>query len=114
MRWRTWSRRPDVTAGTSTCCVSRSTGRRASRFSAVHEPGATPIPDVLAPARLGPITLRNRILKSATLEGALAGALVTQDLIDFHTAVGRGGVGMTTVAYLAVSPEGRTERDQIY
>ena len=72
------------------------------------------VPDVLAPARLGPVALRNRIIKSATFEGVTPGALVSQRLIDFHTAVGSGGAGMTTVAYLAVAPEGRTERDQLY
>ncbi|MGY5309321.1 NADH:flavin oxidoreductase [Nocardia gipuzkoensis] len=71
-------------------------------------------PDPLAPASLGPVRLRNRIVKSATFEGVTTDALVTDALIDFHVAVGEGGVGMTTVAYLAVSPEGRTERDQIY
>jgi 2,4-dienoyl-CoA reductase-like NADH-dependent reductase (Old Yellow Enzyme family) len=71
-------------------------------------------PDVFAPARLGPITLRNRIIKSATFEGKTPGSLVSDGLIDFHLAVAEGGVGMTTVAYCAVSPEGRTEMDQIY
>lgn len=71
-------------------------------------------PDPFAPARLGPARLRNRIIKSATFEGLAPGGLVSRDLIDFHTTVGRGGVGMTTVAYLAVSPEGRTHADQIW
>ncbi|WP_459546465.1 NADH:flavin oxidoreductase [Nocardia sp. X0981] len=71
-------------------------------------------PDPLAPADLGPVRLRNRVIKSATFEGVTTGALVTDALIDFHVAVGAGGAGMTTVAYLAVSPEGRTERDQVY
>lgn len=71
-------------------------------------------PNPLSPASLGPITLRNRVIKSATFEGYTKGALVSDELINFHTAVARGGVGMTTVAYLAVAPEGRTERDQIY
>jgi 2,4-dienoyl-CoA reductase-like NADH-dependent reductase (Old Yellow Enzyme family) len=31
-------------------------------------------------------------------------------LIEYHRRVALGGVGMTTVAYLAVSPEGRTDR----
>lgn len=75
---------------------------------------AAPDIDPLAPARLGPITLRNRVIKSATFEGVTPGGLVSDRLIDFHTAVGAGGVGMTTVAYLAVAPEGRTERDQVY
>lgn len=71
-------------------------------------------PDPFAPAQLGPITLRNRVIKAATFEGATPDALVSERLIDFHTAVGRGGIGMTTVAYCAVAPEGRTERDQLY
>ncbi len=71
-------------------------------------------PDPFAPARLGPVTLPNRIVKSATFEGVTPDALVTDALIDFHRAQARGGVGMTTVAYLAVSPEGRTHRRQIW
>ena len=62
------------------------------------------------PGQLGPITLRNRIIKSATFEGATPRGQVTDELIDFHRAVAAGGVGMTTVAYLAVSPGGRTDR----
>ena len=38
---------------------------------------------------------------------------MTDELIDYHLAVARGGVGLTTVAYLAVAPEGRTHREQI-
>jgi 2,4-dienoyl-CoA reductase-like NADH-dependent reductase (Old Yellow Enzyme family) len=70
--------------------------------------------DAFAPARLGPVTLRNRTIKAATFEGAAPGGLVSQQLIDYHLAVAEGGVGMTTVAYLAVSPEGRTHADQIH
>jgi 2,4-dienoyl-CoA reductase-like NADH-dependent reductase (Old Yellow Enzyme family) len=71
-------------------------------------------PDVLAPATLGPITLRNRIIKSATFEGKTPNALVTDELIEFHRRPAAGGVGMTTVAYCAVAPEGRTERGQLW
>lgn len=72
------------------------------------------VPDVLAPARLGPLRLRNRVIKAATFEGATPEALVTQELIDYHLRSAAGGVGMTTVAYCAVSPEGRTERRQVW
>ncbi|WP_109509380.1 NADH:flavin oxidoreductase [Nocardioides speluncae] len=69
--------------------------------------------DVLAPAKLGPLTLRNRVIKAATYEGLSHRARVTQDLIDFHVGYAAGGVGMTTVAYCAVAREGRTDRHQI-
>ncbi|NEW48975.1 NADH:flavin oxidoreductase [Nocardia cyriacigeorgica] len=71
-------------------------------------------PDVLAPAKLGPITLRNRIIKSATFEGKTPHALVTDELIEFHRRPAVGGVGMSTVAYCAVAPEGRTEFGQLW
>lgn len=62
------------------------------------------------PVRLGPLTLRNRIIKAATFEGASPKGQVTDALVDYHVRVATGGVGMSTVAYLAVSPEGRTGR----
>jgi len=65
--------------------------------------------DVFSPAPLGPLTLRNRTIKAATFEARSPGGLVSRDLIDYHVAVAEGGVGMTTVAYLAVAPEGRTD-----
>ena len=71
-------------------------------------------PDVFSPARLGPLTLRNRIIKAATFEAATPDALVTDDLINYHRRPAAGGVGMTTVAYCAVSPGGRTEGRQIW
>ena len=60
-------------------------------------------PAVFGPVRLGPTTLKNRIIKAATFEGVMPDGLVTDKLIDFHRQVASGGVAMTTVAYLAVS-----------
>jgi 2,4-dienoyl-CoA reductase-like NADH-dependent reductase (Old Yellow Enzyme family) len=67
-------------------------------------------PEVFAPAPLGPLTLRNRIIKAATFEGVMPGGKVSDGLIEYHRRVAAGGAGMSTVAYLAVSPEGRTDR----
>ncbi len=64
---------------------------------------------VFEPATLGPITLRNRIVKAATFEGRSPRRAVTDDLIAFHREVAAGGVGMSTVAYCAVSVEGSTD-----
>lgn len=57
--------------------------------------------------------MRNRIIKAATFEGRAPYGLVSDELIAFHRELAEGGVGLTTVAYLAVSPEGRTHRQQI-
>jgi 2,4-dienoyl-CoA reductase-like NADH-dependent reductase (Old Yellow Enzyme family) len=70
--------------------------------------------NVFTPAKLGPVTLRNRIIKAATFEASTPDALVTDDLINYHWLPAAGGVGMTTVAYCAVSPGGRTEGRQIW
>jgi 2,4-dienoyl-CoA reductase-like NADH-dependent reductase (Old Yellow Enzyme family) len=72
------------------------------------------VPDPLAPARLGPITLRNRVLKAATFEGMTPKCLVSDRLVEFHRQVAAGGVGMTTVAYCAVSADGRSAPQQLY
>ena len=70
-------------------------------------------PDVFAPADLGPVRLRNRVVKAATFEGRTPHGQVTDELIDYHLAPSRGGVGLTTVAYLSVAPEGRTHKEVI-
>ena len=49
--------------------------------------------DAFSPAQLGPITLRNRIIKAATFEARTPGGLVSDDLIAFHRALAAGGVG---------------------
>jgi 2,4-dienoyl-CoA reductase-like NADH-dependent reductase (Old Yellow Enzyme family) len=63
--------------------------------------------DPFAPARLGPLTLRNRVIKAATFEGMARKGEVTDRLIAFHRAFAAGGVGMTTLAYCAVSEDGQ-------
>jgi 2,4-dienoyl-CoA reductase-like NADH-dependent reductase (Old Yellow Enzyme family) len=68
---------------------------------------------VFTPGRLGPLTLKNRVIKAATYEGLSHRSRVTTDLVDFHRAYAAGGVAMTTVAYCAVTPDGRTAPDQI-
>jgi 2,4-dienoyl-CoA reductase-like NADH-dependent reductase (Old Yellow Enzyme family) len=66
-----------------------------------------------APAQLGPLTLRNRIIKAATFEGVMPKGAITDDLIAFHRRVARGGAAMTTLAYCAVAPGGRVHRNTL-
>jgi 2,4-dienoyl-CoA reductase-like NADH-dependent reductase (Old Yellow Enzyme family) len=69
--------------------------------------------DPFAPATLGPITLRNRLIKAATFEGMSPKGLVSDGLVAYHEAVAGGGVGMTTLAYCAVSRDGRGAPNEI-
>lgn len=65
------------------------------------------------PAVLGPVTLRNRIIKAATFEGMSWRGSVSDALVDFHRVFAAGGVGLTTLAYCAVSPDGRSAPNEI-
>ncbi|MGE2713103.1 NADH:flavin oxidoreductase [Mycolicibacterium litorale] len=69
--------------------------------------------DPLQPATLGPVRLRNRIIKAATSEGRSPDGLVTDELIAFHKRFADGGVGMTTVAYCTVAQDGASAPGQI-
>ena len=75
---------------------------------------ATPAPPAPSPfeaTTLGPMRLRNRIIKAATFEARMPRGAVTDELIDYHVAVARGGAGLSTVAYCAVSMGGRVSKD---
>jgi len=80
----------------------------------VQVPAALPgTLDPFAPATLGPVTLRNRFIKAATFEGMAPGGVVSDGLVAFHRAMGEGGVGLTTLAYCAVSEDGQGAPNEI-
>lgn len=68
---------------------------------------------VFEPFELGSLRLRNRIIKTATYEGMIVDGLPSESLVRHHAELARGGVGMTTVAYCAVSPQGRTFKNEM-
>lgn len=69
---------------------------------------------LFTPYQLGPITLRNRIIRSAAFENMCHGNKPSKELHDYHVSVARGGVGMTTVAYCAVDLNGVSFDGQLY
>ena len=71
-------------------------------------------PNAFAPARLGPVQLRNRVIKAATFEGMSPNNLVTNSLIEFHRKTAAGGVALSTVSYVAISPNGMGAPNEIY
>ena len=92
--------------------VGRAGGRAAQeRDRQGHQERAAQPMTVFEPAQLGPLTLRNRIIKAATFEGRTRRGAVTDELIAFHARSPQVASGMTTVAYCAVSPAGRVFRD---
>ena len=69
---------------------------------------------VFTPVTIGPVTLRNRVIRSAAFENMAYGNRPSQDLYDYHTAVARGGVGMTTLAYASVNQSGLSFDGQLW
>lgn len=69
---------------------------------------------LFTPYKLGPVTLRNRTIRSAAFESMGRNFEPTQQLKDYHVSVARGGIGMTTVAYAAVCRSGLSFDKQLW
>ena len=69
---------------------------------------------IFTPVKIGPVTLRNRVIRSAAFENMAYGNSPSQDLYDYHVAVARGGVGMTTLAYASVNRSGLSFDGQLW
>ena len=69
---------------------------------------------LFTPYKLGPVTLRNRTIRSAAFESMGKDFGPTRQLKDYHVAVARGGVGMTTLAYAAVCRSGLSFDKQLW
>lgn len=71
-------------------------------------------PRLFTPAKIGPVTLRNRTIRSAAFEGMGKDNNPTQQLQDYHVAVAKGGVGMTTVAYAGICRSALSFKSQLW
>ena len=69
---------------------------------------------IFTPVTFGPLTLRNRTIRSAAFENMCHGNKPSQELFDYHTAVAKGGIGMTTIAYAAVNRSGVSFDGQLW
>ena len=70
--------------------------------------------ELFTPYKIGPLELRNRTIRSAAFEAMCPGQRPSKELFDYHTAVARGGIGMTTVAYAAVCQSGLSFESQLW
>jgi 2,4-dienoyl-CoA reductase-like NADH-dependent reductase (Old Yellow Enzyme family) len=69
---------------------------------------------IFTPCQIGPVEMRNRTIRSAAFENMCKHNMPTEMLFDYHTAVARGGIGMTTIAYAAVNKSGVSFNGQLY
>lgn len=69
---------------------------------------------LFTPSVIGPLTLRNRTIRSAAFESMCPGNKPSRQLLDYHRSVAAGGVGMTTVAYAAVTQSGLSFDRQLW
>ena len=69
---------------------------------------------LFTPVKIGPLTLRNRTIRSAAFESMCPGNAPSKQLLDYHHSVAKGGVGMTTVAYAAVCQSGLSFERQLW
>lgn len=69
---------------------------------------------LFTPATIGPLTLRNRTIRSAAFEGMAEHYSPSEKLYQYHTSVAAGGIGMTTLAYASVSRSGLSFESQLW
>ena len=70
--------------------------------------------ELFTPANIGPVTLRNRTIRSAAFEGMGKDNNPTPMLRDYHWNVARGGVGMTTLAYAGICRSALSFKTQLW
>lgn len=69
---------------------------------------------LFTPGKLGPLTIRNRTIRSAAFENMAIGNNPSAMLLDYHRSVAAGGVGMTTLAYASIAQSGLSFEDQLW
>ncbi len=69
---------------------------------------------LFTPGQIGPLTIRNRTIRSAAFENMATGNNPSEMLLNYHKSVAKGGVGMTTLAYASVTQSGLSFEDQLW
>jgi 2,4-dienoyl-CoA reductase-like NADH-dependent reductase (Old Yellow Enzyme family) len=66
------------------------------------------------PHEIGPLTLKNRLIRSAAFEGMCPDGVPSDSLVSCHRSIAAGGTAMTTSAYVSVEDRGRTFSHQAW
>src|SRR4051794_29386149 len=91
------SNRPGDDAGPEPGAVASGAGR---------ERDATVSGELFSPVRLGPVQLRNRVISTSHQTSLVHDHLPLDDLVAYHEARARGGVGAIFLEATAVHPTG--------
>lgn len=78
------------------------------------QPATGSNPSPFSSLSVGPITLRNRFIKSGANENMYRKGFPTKALLKHHRDLAAGGIALTTMAYAAVAKVGRTLPDQLW
>ncbi len=63
---------------------------------------------VFSPSRIGNLTLKNRLIRSATCEYKMTDdGFITDDILEIYRKLAKGGVGMIVTGLMAVSESGK-------
>lgn len=69
---------------------------------------------LFTPGKIGPLTLRNRTVRASAFESMCPGNAPSKELYDYHRSVAAGGIGMTNLAYAAVTKSGLSFEKQLW
>ena len=69
---------------------------------------------IFTPGKIGPVEIKNRIIRASAYEGMCENHAPSEQLKEYHTALARGGVGMTSVAYASVCKSGLSFHRQLW
>ena len=82
--------------------------------SGISTSEAGPVPSYLQPGRLGPLALKNRLVRAATSETMATDAgEVTAELVAFYERLARGGAGLIITGHVYVTPRGQCSPRQM-
>ncbi len=69
---------------------------------------------LFTPVKIGPCEIRNRTIRSAAFENMCVKNAPSESLFNYHTAVAKGGIGMTTIAYASINQSGLSFEGQLW
>ena len=69
--------------------------------------------DPFSPITIGPLTLKNRFVRSATWDGmSFSDGLFSPAQVELYKQLSAGGAALLTTGYIGINQQGRRNREQ--